>query len=538
MRFAIKTAPQHTSWSEMLAVWQRADEIDIFESAWNFDHFYPIFSDSTGPCLEAWTMLAAMANATRRIRLGVLVTGNIYRHPAVLAKMAATVDVISNGRLELGIGAGWNQQECDAYGITLPPLRERFDMFDEACEVLIKLLSDTTSEFEGRYYQLNDARCEPKPVQRPHPPICIGGGGERRTLRAVAKYAQHWNVPSGDVASFQRKRAVLGEHCSAIGSRPLDDHDLHPLAVRPGGGHQGVRGRRAAVERRRPRPRHRLPPAAPSARGARAVGRCARDGGVMGSRGLASALDSVHDLGPLILERADASEARGCLHDDVVEGLLETGLMRALVPDDLDGLDLTIPDVIELVRVLSTYDASVGWTYAIGVGGPLAGRLLTRDAFETIFRDPRAWMAGSLNPTTSKAEAVDGGYRFSGLANFASGCRHATWLMVGGWVHRDGKPAFTDAGPEFIAGVIPIEQVRITDTWSVTGMRATGSNDCVIEDAFASPRLGVPVVRCEAAVRDGDIRSHPAADAVRSRARCHGGRRRTRRAEAVHRARD
>ena len=206
----------------------------------------------------------------------------------------------------------------------------------------------------------------------------------------------------------------------------------------------------------------------------------------MGSQGLASALDSVHDLGPLILERADASEARGCLDDDVVDGLFETGLMRALVPNDLDGLDLTIPDVIELVRVLSTYDASVGWTYAIGVGGPLAGRLLTRDAFETIFRDPRAWMAGSLNPTTSKAEAVDGGYRFSGLANFASGCRHATWLMVGGWVHRDGKPSFTDAGPEFIAGVIPIEQVRVTDTWSVTGMRATGSNDCVIEDAFAA----------------------------------------------------
>jgi F420-dependent oxidoreductase-like protein len=162
-------------------------------------------------------MLAAMANATRRIRLGVMVTGNIYRHPAVLANMAATVDVISNGRLELGIGAGWNQQECDAYGIRLPPLRERFDMFDEACEVLIKLLSDTTSDFEGHYYQLADARCEPKPVQRPHPPICIGGGGERRTLRAVAKYAQHWNVPSGDVADFQRKRAVLGEHCKAIG---------------------------------------------------------------------------------------------------------------------------------------------------------------------------------------------------------------------------------------------------------------------------------------------------------------------------------
>lgn len=205
----------------------------------------------------------------------------------------------------------------------------------------------------------------------------------------------------------------------------------------------------------------------------------------MGSQGFASALDSVHDLGPLIVERADGCEARGCLDDDVVDGLFETGLMRAFVPDDLDGLDLTIPEVIELVRVLSTYDASVGWTYAIGVGGPLSGRFLTREAFETIFRDPRAWMAGSLNPTTSKAEVTDGGYRFSGLANFASGCRHANWIMVGGWVHRDGKPAFTDAGPEFVAGVIPMTEVRIADTWSVTGMRATGSNDCVIDDAFA-----------------------------------------------------
>ncbi len=218
MRFGIKTAPQHTTWDDMLAVWRRADEIDIFESAWNFDHFYPIFSDSTGPCLEAWTMLAAMAQATRRIRLGVMVTGNIYRHPAVLANMAATVDVISNGRLELGIGAGWNQQECDAYGIdvaaaarALRHVRRGVRGADQALLATRRLTST------GSYYQLTDARCEPKPVQRPHPPICIGGGGERRTLRAVAKYAQHWNVPSGDVAGFQRKRAVLGEHCAAIG---------------------------------------------------------------------------------------------------------------------------------------------------------------------------------------------------------------------------------------------------------------------------------------------------------------------------------
>ena len=220
MRFGIKTAPQHTTWDDMVAVWQHADEIDLFESAWNFDHFYPIFSDPTGPCLEAWTMLAAMASATRRIRVGVMVTGNVYRHPALLANMAATVDVVSHGRLEIGIGAGWNQQECDAYGIELPPLKQRFDMFDEACEVLIALLSNTTSDFSGNYYQLTDARCEPKPVQKPHPPICIGGGGEKRTLRAVARYAQHWNVPAGDVASFQQKRAVLEDHCAAIDRDP------------------------------------------------------------------------------------------------------------------------------------------------------------------------------------------------------------------------------------------------------------------------------------------------------------------------------
>src|SRR5262245_35448576 len=209
MRFAIKTAPQHTTWSDMLDVWRAADDIELFESAWTFDHFYPIFSDPTGPCLEGWVVTTALAQATKRLRVGVLVTGNVYRHPAVLANMAATLDQISGGRLELGIGAGWNQQECDAYGIALPPLKERFDRLDEACEVLIRLLSQEVSDFDGRYYQLKEARCEPKPVQQPHPPICIGGGGERRTLRIAAKYAQHWNVPGGGVDVFRKKRDVL-----------------------------------------------------------------------------------------------------------------------------------------------------------------------------------------------------------------------------------------------------------------------------------------------------------------------------------------
>ena len=160
MRFAIKTAPQHTTWHDMLEVWRAADDIDVYESAWNFDHFYPIFSaDSHGPCLEGWTMLAAMAQATRRLRLGVLVTGVPYRHPAVLANMAATVDIISNGRLELGIGAGWNEEECAAYGVELGSLTERFDRFDEACEVIVSLLSNRTTDFSGDYFTLRDAYC-------------------------------------------------------------------------------------------------------------------------------------------------------------------------------------------------------------------------------------------------------------------------------------------------------------------------------------------------------------------------------------------
>jgi F420-dependent oxidoreductase-like protein len=221
MRFAIKTAPQNTTWADMLAVWQAADDIDVFESAWTFDHFEPIFSDRTGPCLEGWVTTTALAQATRRLRVGLLVTGNVYRHPSVLANMAASLDVISDGRLELGIGAGWNQDECDALGIDLPPLKERFDRFDEALEVITRLLRDEVSSFDGTHYRLRDARCEPKPVQRPHPPICIGGSGEKRTLRAVAQYAQHWNF-NGGVSDFPHKRDVLAKHCATFGRDPAE----------------------------------------------------------------------------------------------------------------------------------------------------------------------------------------------------------------------------------------------------------------------------------------------------------------------------
>jgi alkanesulfonate monooxygenase SsuD/methylene tetrahydromethanopterin reductase-like flavin-dependent oxidoreductase (luciferase family) len=143
----------------------------------------------------------------------------VYRHPAVLANMAATVDLISDGRLDVGVGAGWNQQECDAYGIELPPLKERFDRFDEGVEAIVLLLSQEHSDLDGTYVQLRNARCEPKPVQRPHPPIAIGGNGPNRTLRTVARFAQHWNSTAG-IAEWPGISAVLDERCAEIGRDP------------------------------------------------------------------------------------------------------------------------------------------------------------------------------------------------------------------------------------------------------------------------------------------------------------------------------
>ncbi len=222
MRFAIKTRPEHQSWAQMREVWLAADQMDIFESAWNWDHFYPLTGDLTGPNLEGWTMLAAMAEATSRIRIGCQVSGMIYRHPAVLANMAATVDIISAGRLELGLGAGWNQMECDAYGIELPGLRERLDRFDEGVAAIAGLLSQTVTAFDGRYVKLTEARCEPKPVQRPYPPIVIGGRGKTRTLRTTARWAQQWNAITQDPADWLDLKETLLAHCADLGRDPAE----------------------------------------------------------------------------------------------------------------------------------------------------------------------------------------------------------------------------------------------------------------------------------------------------------------------------
>ncbi len=222
LSFGIKTAPQHTTYDAMLAVWQEADATPAFEHAWLFDHFAPIHSDVNGPCLEGWTLLAAYAAQTSRLRLGLMVTGNTYRHPAVLAKIAATTDVISNGRLDLGLGAGWNEYEHTSMGLPLYAPGERIRRFGEACEMIRRLFTEPTVDFDGRYYQLREARCEPKPVQKPYPPFVIGGGGEQLTLRVVARYADVWNFAGGPVETFERKVGILREHCDVVGRDPAE----------------------------------------------------------------------------------------------------------------------------------------------------------------------------------------------------------------------------------------------------------------------------------------------------------------------------
>jgi F420-dependent oxidoreductase-like protein len=233
LRFGIKTAPQNTTYEDMLRVWLEADTVPVFEHAWLFDHFMPLGPDHTGPCLEGWTLLGAFAAQTRRLRVGLMVTGNTYRHPAVLANMGATVDIISHGRMDFGIGAGWNEIEHSAYGIPLYAPAERIGRLAEACEVIRRMWTETAPDFNGRYYQLKDAYCEPKPIQKPYPPFVIGGSGERLTLRVVAQYANIWNFAGGSTEDFRHKNEILDSHCTAIGRDPATIERSVQLLINP-----------------------------------------------------------------------------------------------------------------------------------------------------------------------------------------------------------------------------------------------------------------------------------------------------------------
>jgi len=216
----IKVAPHHIDWETFIWAAEYADSVPLYSDFWNFDHFYPIYGDTSGPCFESWVTLSAVAQATSRIRIGCMVNGVHYRHPAVVANMASTIDIVSNGRFELGLGAGWNEEESNAYGIELGTLTERFDRFDEAIEVIRSLITSEITSFNGDYFTITEARNNPKGPQKVIP-ICIGGTGEKRTLRTVAKYASHWNLPAFDETVFKHKFAVLADHCSKEG-RDID----------------------------------------------------------------------------------------------------------------------------------------------------------------------------------------------------------------------------------------------------------------------------------------------------------------------------
>jgi F420-dependent oxidoreductase-like protein len=192
MRFGVDVAQQRMEWDEVVDRTRFGEELG-FDGAWGFDHFQPMYGEGPGNCFEGMTTLAALAAVTTRIRLGLLVTGVTYRHPSVLAAQAVTVDQASHGRLELALGAAWFEQEHRALGIDFPPLGERFDLLEDTLEVVTRLMTGNRVSFTGHRVQLQEAQLRPTPLQRPRPPIWIGGAGPRRTLPIAARWADVWH---------------------------------------------------------------------------------------------------------------------------------------------------------------------------------------------------------------------------------------------------------------------------------------------------------------------------------------------------------
>ena len=219
--FGVHTGLQHISTDELRASWRRIEALGFgWISIW--DHFYGATGQpDDAECLEAVALHAALACETSRVRIGSLVYSIGYRHPAVLAKAITAIDHLSGGRADMGIGAGWAEVEYEAYGIPFPSAKERLDQLEEGIQVLRGLLHDDVTSFQGTYFNLHEARNEPRPVQAKMP-IWIGGGGEKRTLKIAARYADGWNVPFVAPQEFARKRGVLAEHCAAVGRDPGD----------------------------------------------------------------------------------------------------------------------------------------------------------------------------------------------------------------------------------------------------------------------------------------------------------------------------
>jgi F420-dependent oxidoreductase-like protein len=234
VRVGLKLSQQVFSLDAQREAWRMVD-VAGFDHLWLFDHLVAIHQESPQPIYDGWTMLAAVAEVTQRVRIGLNVTGNLYRHPGLLAKIAVTVDHLSGGRLEMGLGAGWNEPEFAMYGMAFPKRpAERIDRLEEACRVLKLLWSETRASFDGRFYRLDQAIAEPKPLQKPYPPIWIGGNGPKRTLRVAATHADVWSCdvwPTSMTAieSAYSLARVLDEHCASVGRDPRSIRRAHVL---------------------------------------------------------------------------------------------------------------------------------------------------------------------------------------------------------------------------------------------------------------------------------------------------------------------
>jgi F420-dependent oxidoreductase-like protein len=218
LRFGLKLS-QNATIDTLTTIWGIADDSG-FDHCWNMDHFASLGGDDTLDIFEAWTLLAGMAARTTRTRVGCSVTGNTYRHPAVLAKAAVTVDHLSGGRLEFGIGAGWAENEHTMLGLEFGTRNDRADRLEESVQIIRSLWTQSRTTFEGEHYRLQDAVAEPKPVQKPYPPIWIGGSGPKRTLRITAEYADVWNAAGGSPEEVAASSAILDQHCADVGRDP------------------------------------------------------------------------------------------------------------------------------------------------------------------------------------------------------------------------------------------------------------------------------------------------------------------------------
>lgn len=239
MRFGLDVAQQRMSWNENISRVRFAEDLG-FDGVWGFDHFQPMYGEGPGECFEGSTTLAAWSGLTERVRLGLLVAGLTYRHPAIYAAEAITIDHVSNGRLELSYGAAWFEREHRHLGIPFPELKDRVDAFEEAIQIVRGLLTTDDFTFEGRHFQVREATLNPKPVQRPHPPIWVGAKGEKRMMPITARYADVWHC-YGTPETLLPKSQRMSELAESAGRDPAAltrssslylENDLDTLAAR------------------------------------------------------------------------------------------------------------------------------------------------------------------------------------------------------------------------------------------------------------------------------------------------------------------